>query len=94
MALLLSPEEIKEGLRSLRGWRSVRNYIAKSYDFESFADGMRFVNSVADEAEKIDHHPDMEIRYTKVTLKIQTHSAGGVTKRDFRLAEAIDKVRG
>ena len=90
--MLLSAEEIKEGLKGLHGWRSVRKYIAKSYDFESFADAMRFVNSVADVAEKMDHHPDMKIVYTKVTLKIQTHSEGGVTKRDFRLAEAIDRV--
>ena len=92
MALLLSTEEVKEGLKNLHGWRSVRNYIAKSYDFESFAEAMRFVNSIANIAEKMDHHPDMNIVYTKVTLRIQTHSAGGVTKRDFRLAEAIDRV--
>ena len=92
MALLLSAEEIKEGLKNLQGWKSVREYIAKSYDFESFAEAMLFVNSIADVAEKMDHHPDMKIVYTKVTLKIQTHSAGGVTKRDFRLAEAIDRV--
>ena len=51
---------------------------------------MAFVNRVADAAEDIDHHPDIAISYDRVTMSITTHSAGGLTRRDFRLAGKID----
>ena len=88
----LKRDEIAEELKRLHGWRARGAFITKAYDFEQFTDGIRFVNMVADIAEKLEHHPDINVRYTRVGLSIQTHSAGGVTKWDFQLARAIDKL--
>jgi 4a-hydroxytetrahydrobiopterin dehydratase len=62
----------------------------KTFTFPRFADGIAFVNRVASIADDMDHHPDIDIRYTKVTLTLSTHDAGGVTKTDFSLAERIE----
>ena len=92
MPKLLTTAEIGRGLKSLEGWRLRDKFITKTFEFDEFAGGISFVNRVAEVAEGQDHHPDIKIRYTTVTLSIQTHSEGGVTKWDFELAEAIDKM--
>ena len=85
-------EQIDEGLAEVDGWRRDDRYIAKEFQFPSFKAAMEFVNRVAEVAEEIDHHPDMTIVYTSVTLSITTHSEGGLTRRDFRLAGRIDRL--
>jgi 4a-hydroxytetrahydrobiopterin dehydratase len=90
---LLSQEEIGEGLAQLSGWRLEGKALVSDYAFPSFMKAMEFVNGVAQEADGIDHHPDMTIRYTRVTLSLWTHDSGGVTRRDFRLASAIDGLK-
>jgi 4a-hydroxytetrahydrobiopterin dehydratase len=60
----------------------------------TFAEGIRFVDRVAVEADARDHHPDIDIRYTAVTLALSTHSAGGLTRQDFDLAGRIDQLAG
>ena len=92
MARLLTEQEVVEALKKLRGWRLEGTFIAKDYRFETFMDGVSFVNRVAEAAETMDHHPDIHLRYTDVGLRVQTHSEGGVTVRDVRLAEAIDRI--
>ena len=92
MPPLLSQEEIDERLAGVEGWRLAGRYIAKEFDFPSFSAAMAFVNRVAEVAEEIDHHPDMTIVYTRVGLSITTHSEGGITRRDFRLARRIDRL--
>ena len=72
------------------GWELKAAEIAKLYKFKDFKEAMGFVNRVADLAEEADHHPDILIRYNKVTLTLSTHSAGGLTEKDFQLARKID----
>lgn len=87
---LLSHEEILTRLRRLSGWELADTAIRKRYTFAAFLDGVRFVDRVAILAEAADHHPDIDIRYTRITLTLSTHSAGGITEKDFTLAEQID----
>lgn len=72
------------------GWELKDNSIVKLYKFKDFLEAMRFVNRVAEQAEAADHHPDILIRWNKVTLTLSTHSAGGLTEKDFNLAAQID----
>ncbi len=92
MPRLLSDSEIASGLKSLEGWKPSRKFIRKVFEFDNYTDGIEFVNRVAAVAEKEEHHPDINIRYTTVTLSIQTHSEGGVTQWDLDLARAIEKL--
>jgi 4a-hydroxytetrahydrobiopterin dehydratase len=86
----LSDVEIHRALAALNGWSRRGDALAKTFTFPRFADAIAFVNRVARIADDMDHHPDIDIRYTKVTMTLSTHDAGGVTKTDFRLAERIE----
>ena len=92
MPRVLGVSEVKEGLKGLRGWRKKGNFLAKDFHFDDFLGGISFVDKVAKVAEKEEHHPDIHIRYTDVTLDIQTHSEGGITEWDLALARAIDQL--
>ncbi len=92
MPRLLNDSEIKKRLKTLKGWTHDGKFITKSFEFENFMDGIAFVTGVAEVAEKEEHHPDIHVRYTTVTLSVQTHSEGGVTEWDLELAEAIEKM--
>ena len=85
-------DQITQGLRTLSGWSRSGNEISKIFDMKDFVRVMGFVNSVALLAEKANHHPDIDIRWNNVTLTLSTHSAGGLTEKDFTLASAIDKL--
>jgi 4a-hydroxytetrahydrobiopterin dehydratase len=86
----LTDSEITAGLTALPGWARRGDAIVKSYTFEKFAEGIRFVDRVAVEADTADHHPDIDIRWTTVTMSLSTHSAGGLTKKDLALAAVIE----
>jgi 4a-hydroxytetrahydrobiopterin dehydratase len=90
MTELLSDIAIQRELGSLPGWSRRGEVLTRTYQFRNFAESMDFVNRVADAAESADHHPDIDIRYSKVTLVLSTHSAGGITQNDLDLAKAID----
>ena len=90
----LSDLEIQRALGRLGGWARKGSVLVKAYSFESFADSIAFVNRVAKVAEAMDHHPDLDIRYTKVTCMLSTHDAGGITELDLKLAEEIDRAAG
>ena len=90
----LSEPEIAKALERLEGWERDGEMIRKLYTFKAFADGVRFVDRVAVAADAMDHHPDMDIRYTTVVMTLSTHSAGGLTPKDLQLAEAIDRLLG
>lgn len=92
MPRLLTKTEVRRKLRRLRGWSHRGRYIVKTFKFDEFMDGIEFLNRVARVAERHEHHPDIEVRYTEVKLSIQTHSEGGVTAWDIGLARAIDKL--
>jgi 4a-hydroxytetrahydrobiopterin dehydratase len=89
----IKAERIQSRLRALRGWEhdAKGNCIHRTYEFPTFLAAVRFVAFVAELAEAADHHPDIDIRYDKVRLALSTHSAGGVTDRDFALAAQIDQ---
>jgi 4a-hydroxytetrahydrobiopterin dehydratase len=88
----LTPAQIRDGLDTLNGWTQKGDAIQKQYSFDDFADAMTFVNRVAELAEEADHHPDIDIRYNKVTLVLSTHSSGGLTKKDITLAQHIEEM--
>ena len=86
----LSTEKIAEKLEALPGWKYKDNAISKTFKFKEFLHGIEFVQKVAEMAEAADHHPDITINYTRVTFSCSTHDAGGVTDKDFKLAENIE----
>ncbi|MBM3804367.1 MAG: 4a-hydroxytetrahydrobiopterin dehydratase [Acidimicrobiia bacterium] len=87
----LAAETVQAGLKRLPGWALRGQKIAKQYTWPSFSEAMQFANRVAELAEQADHHPDILIAYRHVTLTLTTHSAGGITEKDFDLAEAIER---
>ena len=88
----LSDLEIQRALGGLAGWARRGDSITKTFAFERFPDGISFVDRVARIAEDMNHHPDIDIRYTKVTMTLSTHDAGGITKSDLTLAERIESA--
>lgn len=86
----LSDAEVAAALERLDGWTLEGGAIRRLYTFKTFQDGIRFVDRVAVEADAMDHHPDIDIRYTAIVVTLSTHSAGGLTRKDFELAERID----
>lgn len=91
MPLLKSPE-IKAALARVPGWSRSGKAIRRTFEFKDFVAAMKFVNKVARLAEKAWHHPDIDIRWNKVTLVLSTHSEGGLTENDFKLAAGIDRL--
>ena len=89
----LSDLEIRRALNQLSGWSRRGGALVKSYTLATFADAIAFVNRVARAADAMGHHPDIDIRYTKVTYTLSSHDAGGVTELDLRLAEQIEKAK-
>ncbi|TME97143.1 MAG: 4a-hydroxytetrahydrobiopterin dehydratase [Chloroflexi bacterium] len=91
----LDESEVSERLRKLRGWTKEDGTIARSLHFKDFKQAKSFVDRVADAAEESGHHPDIHIeKASEVRLVLTTHSAGGLTKNDFEMAEKIDRVTG
>ena len=90
MPALLSDSYVAARLKYLRGWKHEGAFLTKTFKFREFMDGISFVRAVAKIAEREEHHPDINIRYTTVKLSIQTHSEGGVTVWDLDLAEGIE----
>jgi len=88
----LSDLEIQRALGGLAGWARRGDALSKTFIFERFADGIAFVDRVAKAADEMDHHPDIDIRYTKITMMLSTHDAGGITSSDLKLAERIESV--
>ena len=87
---LLAPEEITQSLKSAPGWEQSGDSITRTYRLPGFRASLAFVAFVGELAEARDHHPDIDIRYSKVTLTLSTHSASGLTEKDFDLANRID----
>ena len=92
MATPLSDIEIQRELGTLQGWTRRAQTLTKTFEFPTFPSAIKFVNQLADVGERLNHHPDIDIRYTRVTCHLSTHSAGGITRRDFALASAIDAL--
>ena len=87
---LLKSERIQKEVDRRPGWDHEADFIRRTYRFPNFRASIAFVNFVCEVAEARDHHPDIDIRYSKVTLTLSTHSAGGLTEKDFDLVDRID----
>ena len=92
MRTKLSEGEVQAALTTLPGWGVEGGAIVKTYKFGKFADGIAFVQRVAVEADKMDHHPDIDIRYTKIRVALSTHDADGITGMDTKLAGEIERL--
>lgn len=90
--MALSDLEIQEKLGAIRGWNLIDGQIQKTFSFDSFAAAMEYINKLAMIIENQDHHPDIHIRYGKVTIASRTRDEDGVTEKDFRLAKACDQL--
>jgi 4a-hydroxytetrahydrobiopterin dehydratase len=90
----LSESEIQTALTQAPEWSELNGAIQRTFQFKDFPEAMRFVNRVADAAEADQHHPDILIRWNKVTLTLSTHDASGITDKDFALAKKIDGMTG
>jgi 4a-hydroxytetrahydrobiopterin dehydratase len=86
----LAQADIDQKLAALPEWSVIGDALQRTFGFPNFVDAMTFVNRVADLAERQQHHPDILVRYNKVTLTLSTHDAGGLTDKDFALAAEID----
>lgn len=89
---MLSLQEIQGLMSRLENWSLEGNMIVKEFTFEDFKGALEFVNKVGAAAERLEHHPDVILQYGKVRLSLSTHSSGGLTEKDFSLAEEIDKL--
>jgi len=90
----LSDLEVQRALGTLPGWSRRGDVLTKTFAFDRFVDGIRFIDRLARVADDMNHHPDVDIRYTKITIMLSTHDAGGITQADLRLAEKIEMVHG
>jgi len=88
----LAREDTERRVKSLNGWTLDGDAIRKQFTFKDFLEAIAFVNRLAPEAERADHHPDILINYKRVTLTYSTHSEGGLTEKDFAGAAAADRL--
>jgi len=88
----LSDEEITERLSGLGGWEHDGDAIVKSFDRGDFVGSIRFVDSLVEPAEAMNHHPDLTISWSEVKVSLSTHSEGGLTENDFQLAKKIESL--
>lgn len=88
----LSEADVAARLEALPDWSQPGEEIQRTYRFKDFVAAMAFVDRIADRAEQVQHHPDILIRYGRVTLSLSTHDAGGITEKDFDFANAADRI--
>ena len=88
----LTANDIKTALKSAPDWKRKGAAITRTFQCKDFPAAIKFVNAVAELAEKAWHHPDIDIRWNKVTLTLSTHDQGGLTEKDFNLAKKFDRL--
>jgi 4a-hydroxytetrahydrobiopterin dehydratase len=89
---LLRSDEVSEFLRTQPGWTMEGKMLVKTYEHASFLRAVDHINRLAQVAESQAHHPDIDLRYRLVTIRLTTHDAGGLTFRDLKLAQAADEL--
>jgi 4a-hydroxytetrahydrobiopterin dehydratase len=87
----LDATEIKAALATVPEWKLQGGAIVRTFQFKDFPAAINFVNAIAELAEQAWHHPDIDIRWNRVTLTLTTHDAGGLTEKDFELARQFDR---
>jgi 4a-hydroxytetrahydrobiopterin dehydratase len=91
---VLNQSEINEQLSKVKGWTFENKQIGKEFELKDFKSALEFVNKVGAEAESMDHHPDILMHsWNKVKISVSTHSEGGVTEKDFKLASNIEGIK-
>jgi 4a-hydroxytetrahydrobiopterin dehydratase len=90
MRTKLDQQQIEENLKVVVGWKVHEGKLTKTFEFASYASGVLFASAVAQQADQMDHHPDLAITYQKVTVAVNTHDVGGISHRDFDLARVAD----
>ena len=88
----LKKEEAEKYLKQVPNWELKENKIVRVFKFRNFAEAIKFVNKVAELAEQEGHHPDIDIRYSRVTLALWTHSIGGLSENDFIVASKVNAL--
>ena len=88
----LTTQQIKLRLEVVPHWSKRAHTILRTFEFEGFPDSVAFVTRIARRAQKLNHHPDIDIRFNRVTLTLTTHDEGGITEKDFSLARQCDAV--
>ena len=88
----LTSAQIKTALGKTPEWKKKGSEITRTFQFKDFPAAIKFVNALAKIAEKAAHHPDIDIRWNKVTLALTTHDANGLTEKDFALAKKFDQL--
>lgn len=85
-------DQIQAALAAVTGWKLLGKEIQREFPFPKYQDSLRFFQTVAEHAERVDHHPDALVQYGKVTLTLSSHDAGGLTQRDFDFAGFVDQL--
>ena len=88
----LKAKQVHLQLKAIPNWSKRTQTLFRTFKFEGFLKSIDFVNRIAKRAEKSNHHPDIDIRFNKVTLTLTTHDEGGITEKDFSLARQCDEV--
>jgi 4a-hydroxytetrahydrobiopterin dehydratase len=91
MAVLTS-KQIKASFNIVRNWSQWSKTIRRTYYFDGFVNSLAFVNQIASDAQKINHYPEIDIKFDQVTLTLTTHGEGGITEKDFTLARQCDEI--
>ncbi|MGD0912748.1 MAG: 4a-hydroxytetrahydrobiopterin dehydratase [Terracidiphilus sp.] len=89
---LVSAANAERRLAGLQGWKIDGGELVKTFNFKDFREALAFVNRVGEAAEAAGHHPDIDIRYSRVRLSLVTHDAGGLTEKDFDLATGANTL--
>ena len=89
---VLTTKQVKLHLKAIPDWSKHAQTICRTFKFEGFLMSIAFVRRIAKQAQKINHHPDIDIRFDQVTLTLSTHDEGGITEKDFTLARLSDVV--
>jgi 4a-hydroxytetrahydrobiopterin dehydratase len=89
----LTDAEVSAALAELHGWKLDAGMLMKTYKHATFPEAIVFVNAVAHLAELANHHPDVDIRYSNITLRLTTHDSGGITSKDVALAKEVEAAR-
>jgi 4a-hydroxytetrahydrobiopterin dehydratase len=92
MSELLEDDDLTAALKKCPEWDYDKKAISRTVEFEEFMDAIDFVNDLAEIAEEAQHHPDITIKHAKVTLKLTTIDAGGLTEADIELAQRVDNL--
>lgn len=90
--MILNETEVRQKLANYPDWVTSGQSLNSTYKFRDFVQAIEFVNRLVEPAEKAGHHPDLEISYNRVTIHLTTHDQGGITQKDFDLAEEISKI--